>query len=168
MNFSAVGAARRPSFGRIQSGAACFRRASSASLFGYANRSAVVGGARKLVEEVRRMIIVLVYVHVRPECVDAFRDASVENATHSMREPGVARFDVMQQNDDPERFVLLEVYRTAEDPARHKQTPHYAAWRDAVEPMMAEPRNSVKYTNAFPDDGSSQWWVGAESWNAGR
>jgi quinol monooxygenase YgiN len=91
--------------------------------------------------------------------VDAFRAASVENATHSMREPGVARFDVSQQMDDPTRFVLVEIYRTAEDPARHKETAHYAAWRDAVAPMMAEPRSSVKYTNCFPDDASSQWWV---------
>ncbi len=105
------------------------------------------------------MIVVHVHVHVLAECVDAFRAASVENATHSMREPGVARFDVSQQMDDPTRFVLVEIYRTAEDPARHKETAHYAAWRDAVAPMMAEPRSSVKYTNCFPDDASSQWWV---------
>ena len=98
------------------------------------------------------MLVVHVHVHVKPECVDAFRQASLENATQSVQEPGVARFDVIQQNDDPTRFALIEVYRTAEDPARHKETAHYARWRDAVADMMAEPRYSVKYANLFPDD----------------
>ena len=69
-----------------------------------------------------------------------------------MQEPGIARFDVIQQADDPTRFVLVEVYRTPEAPAAHKETAHYAAWRDTVAPMMAEPRTSVKYANVFPDD----------------
>jgi len=98
------------------------------------------------------MQIVMVHVHVRPECVEAFRQASVENARHSVREPGIARFDVLQQADDPTRFVLVEVYRDPEAPARHKETPHYARWRDAVADMMAEPRHSTRYANAFPDD----------------
>ena len=98
------------------------------------------------------MLVVHVHVHVKPEAVEAFRNASVENARHSVQEPGVARFDVIQQNDDPARFILVEVYRTAEAPGAHKQTAHYAVWRDAVEPMMAEPRSSVKFTNVFPDD----------------
>jgi quinol monooxygenase YgiN len=98
------------------------------------------------------MLVVHVHVHVKPECVDAFRQASLENATQSVREPGVARFDVIQQNDDPTRFVLVEVYRTDDDPARHKETAHYATWRDAVADMMAEPRSSVKYSNVFPED----------------
>ncbi len=98
------------------------------------------------------MLIVHVYARVQPECVEAFRQASLENARASVEEPGVARFDVLQQTDDPARFVLVEVYRTPEAPAAHKATPHYAAWRDAVAPMMAEPRASVKYFNVFPGD----------------
>jgi (4S)-4-hydroxy-5-phosphonooxypentane-2,3-dione isomerase len=98
------------------------------------------------------MIVVHVHVHVRPEFVDAFLAASIENARNSVREPGVARFDVIQQADDPTRFVLVEVYRTPEDPGRHKETSHYQAWRDAVAAMMAEPRSSVKYANAYPPD----------------
>lgn len=98
------------------------------------------------------MLIVHVSVHVKPDQVDAFRAASVENARQSVREPGIARFDVVQQNDDPTRFMLVEVYRTPDDPARHKETAHYQKWRDAVAPMMAEPRTSVKYTNVFPDE----------------
>ena len=98
------------------------------------------------------MLIVHVYVHVKPDFVQPFAQASQENAQHSVQEPGIARFDVAQQSDDPTRFVLVEVYRTAQDPARHKQTPHYLKWRDSVESMMAEPRSAVKYTNIFPDD----------------
>lgn len=98
------------------------------------------------------MLIVHVHAHVKPEFVDAFRVATLENARHSVQEPGIARFDVIQQIDDPTRFVLVEVYRTPEDPARHKETAHYQKWRDTVEEMMAEPRYSVKYTNIFPDD----------------
>ena len=98
------------------------------------------------------MLIVHVHVHVKPEHVEAFRQASIENARHSVREPGIARFDVIQQSDDPARFVLVEVYRDADAPARHKETPHYAAWRDAVADMMAEPRSSVKFSNVFPGD----------------
>ena len=98
------------------------------------------------------MLVVHVHVHLKPEFVDAFLEASVENASQSIEEPGVARFDVIQQNDDPERFVLVEVYRTPEDPARHKDTAHYATWRDTVADMMAEPRQGVKYDNVFPDD----------------
>ena len=98
------------------------------------------------------MIVVHVQVHVKPEHVDAFRSASVENARNSVREPGIARFDVIQQVDDPSRFILVEVYRTAEDPARHKETPHYKVWRDTVAEMMAEPRVGVKYANIYPAD----------------
>jgi quinol monooxygenase YgiN len=98
------------------------------------------------------MLIVHVHVHVKPEQVEAFRAASVENARNSVKEPGVARFDVIQQQDDPTRFVLVEVYRTPDDPARHKETAHYQKWRDTVAEMMAEPRSSVKYSNVFPDE----------------
>jgi len=98
------------------------------------------------------MLVVHVYVQVKPEFVEAFRDATLENASKSVREPGVARFDVLQQSDDPTRFVLVEVYRTADDPARHKETTHYQTWRDTVTEMMAEPRSSTRYDNVFPDD----------------
>ncbi|MBW1735022.1 MAG: antibiotic biosynthesis monooxygenase [Deltaproteobacteria bacterium] len=98
------------------------------------------------------MFIVHVFVHVRSEDIAAFKDATLENARNSIQEPGIARFDVMQQQDDPTRFLLVEVYRTPDDPARHKETEHYKKWRDTVAPMMAEPRTSVKYTNVFPDE----------------
>jgi quinol monooxygenase YgiN len=98
------------------------------------------------------MLIVHVHVHVRPECVEEFKKVSVANARASVKEPGIARFDVIQQQDDPTRFVLVEVYRTSEAPAQHKETAHYAAWRDAAVPLMAEPRSSVKFTNVFPGD----------------
>jgi len=101
------------------------------------------------------MLVVHVHVHVKPECVEAFKQATLANAQESIKEPGIARFDVMQQQDDPTRFVLVEAYRTADAPAAHKATKHYETWRDAVAPMMAEPRNGVKHTNLFPDD--SQW-----------
>ena len=98
------------------------------------------------------MLVVHVFVHVKSESVDAFKVASIENARNSVQEPGIARFDVVQQEDDPTRFVLVEVYRTADDPARHKETAHYANWRDTVADMMAEPRSAVKYANVFPDE----------------
>ncbi len=98
------------------------------------------------------MLIVHVFIDVKPDQVDAFRRASIENATNSVQEPGIARFDVIQQADDPTQFVLVEVYRTAEDPARHKETAHYQKWRDTVAEMMATPRTNKKYTNAFPDE----------------
>jgi len=98
------------------------------------------------------MFIVHVFVHVKPDKVEAFRSVSIENARESIKEPGIARFDCLQQQDDPTRFVLVEVYRTADDPARHKETKHYQKWRDTVADMMAEPRSNIKYTNVFPDD----------------
>lgn len=106
----------------------------------------------RLIPQPRRVVIfymltVLVYVRVKPECVQAFLDASLENARHSRLEPGIAQFDVLHQQDDPNRFVLVESYRTATAPASHKETAHYLKWRDAVAPMMAEPRSSVKYHN---------------------
>ncbi|MGO8759065.1 MAG: putative quinol monooxygenase [Terracidiphilus sp.] len=97
------------------------------------------------------MIVVAVHVHVKPESVADFRQATVENASASVREPGIARFDVVEQQDDATRFVLIEVYRTPDAAAAHKETAHYAKWRDAVAPMMAEPRQSVKYNAVFPD-----------------
>jgi len=98
------------------------------------------------------MLVVHVHVQVKPECIDAFKKASLANAHASIKEPGVARFDVVQQTDEPTRFVLVEVYRNGQAPALHKETAHYAAWRDAVAAMMAKPRSSTKYANLFPDD----------------
>ena len=98
------------------------------------------------------MLIVQVHVRVKPECVDAFRTATIENARQSIREPGIARFDVLQQAEDPARFVLIEVYRTDAAPAAHKETAHYQTWRDTVALMMAEPRSSVKFRGVFPPD----------------
>ncbi len=98
------------------------------------------------------MFIVHVFAHVKPDQVETFRAATIENARNSIQEPGIARFDVIQQQDEPTRFVLVEVYRTSDDPARHKETAHYQKWRDTVADMMAEPRTSVKYANVFPDE----------------
>ncbi len=98
------------------------------------------------------MLIVHVFVNVKPEQVEAFRAATLENARNSVQEPGIARFDVLQEQDEPTRFVLVEIYRTSEDPGKHKETSHYQKWRDTVADMMAEPRTSVKYTNVFPDE----------------
>lgn len=101
------------------------------------------------------MLVVHVHVHVKADCVESFKAATEANAQASLREPGIARFDVVQQADDPTRFVLVEAYRSDEAPAAHKATAHYLAWRDAVAPMMAEPRSSVKYVNIHPVD--SKW-----------
>ncbi len=98
------------------------------------------------------MQIVLVHTHVKPKFVEAFKQATLENASNSVQEAGIARFDVIQQEDDPTRFILVEVYKTAEAPAAHKATAHYARWRDTVAEMMAEPRQGIKYTNLFPND----------------
>jgi Uncharacterized conserved protein len=98
------------------------------------------------------MLIVHVHVHVKPGYVEAFKIATLANARESLKEPGVARFDVAQQQDDPTRFVLVEIYRDAKAAATHKETRHYPIWRDIVAPMMAEPRHSVKFNHIFPDD----------------
>jgi autoinducer 2-degrading protein len=98
------------------------------------------------------MQIVHVHVNVKPEFVEAFKQVTIENAINSVKETGIARFDVIQQTDDPTKFILVEVYKTAEAPVAHKETAHYARWRDIVAEMMAEPRQGIKYTNIFPDD----------------
>jgi quinol monooxygenase YgiN len=98
------------------------------------------------------MLVVHVHVQVKPECVEEFKQVSLANARASVQEPGIARFDVIQQQDDLGKFVLVEVYRTPEAPAAHKETTHYKTWRDAVAAMMAVPRTSVKYANLFPDE----------------
>lgn len=98
------------------------------------------------------MLIVHVHVSVKPDCIEAFKQATVENARASVQEPGIARFDVIQQMDDPAKFILVEVYRSPEAAAAHKETAHYAKWRDTVAEMMAQPRASVKFSNVFPAD----------------
>jgi len=96
------------------------------------------------------MLIVHVHVHVLPDAVERFIEATAENARNSLMEPGVARFDCVQQDDDPTRFVLVEAYYAPEDAAAHKETAHYQLWRDTVASMMAEPRTSVKYHEVHP------------------
>jgi (4S)-4-hydroxy-5-phosphonooxypentane-2,3-dione isomerase len=98
------------------------------------------------------LVIVHIQVHVKPDAVAAFLAASLENACQSVKEPGIARFDIVQSVEDPTRFVFVEVYRTAEAPAAHKETAHYRRWRDTVADLMAEPRTPTRYTNVFPDD----------------
>ncbi|MBN9686550.1 MULTISPECIES: putative quinol monooxygenase [unclassified Corallococcus] len=98
------------------------------------------------------LLVVHVHVHVLPQHVDAFLQATLANARESVKEPGIARFDVCQDNEDPTRFVLVEAYRTPDAPAAHKETAHYLTWRDTVTPMMAEPRTARRYANRFPDD----------------
>lgn len=97
------------------------------------------------------MLVVHVNIRVKPEHVEAFKQATIANARESLKEPGIARFDFAQQQDDPARFVLVEAYRTPEASAAHKETKHYALWRDTVAPMMAEPRSSVKFSNVYPE-----------------
>ncbi len=101
------------------------------------------------------MLIVHIYVHVKPERLADFKQATLENARASIQEPGIARFDVFEQQDDATRFVFVEAYRTPEAAAAHKATAHYAKWRDAVEPMMADPRQRAQYNPVFP---SSENW----------
>lgn len=96
------------------------------------------------------MLVVHVDIHVVPAAIEDFKKASIENATASLGEPGVVRFDFIQREDDPARFMLIEVYRDPEAAAAHKQTEHYARWRDSVASMMAEPRSSGKYRALFP------------------
>ena len=98
------------------------------------------------------MLIVHVHVHVKPEHIEAFKLATIENAGNSVKEPGIARFDVVQQADDPTRFVLVEAYRDTEATAHHKATAHYHAWAEKVADMLAEPRSRVVYANIYPAD----------------
>lgn len=98
------------------------------------------------------MLVVHVFIQVKPEYLDAFKAATLDNASNSVQEPGIARFDVLQQADDPTRFVLMEAYRTPEATVAHKETAHYARWRDAVADMLVTPRTSVRYANLFPAD----------------
>lgn len=98
------------------------------------------------------MLIVHVFINVKSDKIDAFKYATLQNANNSVNEPGVVRFDIIQERDDKTKFVLVEVYRSAQDAGAHKETAHYISWRDAVAEMMAEPRKSIKYSNIFPED----------------
>lgn len=98
------------------------------------------------------MLIAIIHVQVKSEFIEPFKQATLANARASLKEPGVVRFDVVQQQEDPARFVFVEVYRDAAAVAAHKETAHYPVWRDTVAPMMAEPRTRVEYKNVFPDD----------------
>lgn len=98
------------------------------------------------------MLAVHVDIQVKPDCVERFIEATKENAKNSLKEPGIARFDLIQRQDNPTRFMLVEVYRDAQAPALHKETAHYAVWRDTVASMMAVPRTSVKYETLYPDE----------------
>jgi (4S)-4-hydroxy-5-phosphonooxypentane-2,3-dione isomerase len=97
------------------------------------------------------MLIVQVHVLVKENYIKDFIETTKENAKSSILEPGIVRFDIIQQIDEPNNFILYEIYRTAQDTAKHKNTEHYRVWRDKVQNMMAEPRRSVKYQNIFPD-----------------
>jgi len=98
------------------------------------------------------MLAVHVNIQVKPECVERFIEATKKNAKNSLEEAGIARFDLIQQQDDATRFVLVEVYCDAEAPALHKETAHYAKWRDTVADLMAAPRTSTKFKTIFPDE----------------
>lgn len=102
------------------------------------------------------MLVAMIYIHVKPEHVEAFKAATIENARNSVQEAGVTRFDVIQQAEDPTRFVLYEVYQAEDAVAKHRETAHYQTWRDIVADMMAEPRSRVEFRNVFPDDAG---WV---------
>jgi len=101
------------------------------------------------------MQIIHVHVSVKPEFIEAFKQATIENARNSVKEPGIAHFDVLQQIDNPTKFILVEIYKTAGAPGAHKETAHYKLWRDAVMKMMSEPRQGIKYVNIFPGDENS-------------
>ncbi len=98
------------------------------------------------------MLIVHVHIKVRDQDIEAFKTATLKNARNSLKEPGVIRFDLIQKIDDPTIFLLSEVYKNEEASAKHKETAHYAEWRDAVAPMMAENRYSIKYSDIFPEE----------------
>jgi quinol monooxygenase YgiN len=98
------------------------------------------------------MLIEHVFIHVKTDKIDAFKAVTLDHANNAVKETGIARFDVIQQANDPGRFVLVEVYRTADAPARHIKTAHYQKWRDTVADMMAEPRIQLEYSNVFPDE----------------
>ena len=96
------------------------------------------------------MLVVVVSAHVKPENIEDFKRVTLDNASNSVKESGVARFDVYQQSDDPSRFTLIEIYKTEDGPAHHRETAHYIRWRDTVANMMAEPRTRTTNQFVFP------------------
>lgn len=98
------------------------------------------------------MLVYIVQIHVKPEYVQEFISATIDNAANSIKEPGIIRFDFIQQNDDPTRFTLIEIYKSEDAPAKHKETAHYLRWRDRVTEMMMEPRKGLSYRNLYPMD----------------
>ncbi len=102
------------------------------------------------------MFVVMVHVSVKPDSIEAFKKASIINAQSSINEAGIARFDFIQQQDDPSKFLLVEVYASEEDTFKHKDTAHYQTWRDTVAPMMAEPRKGIRYDVIYPEE--ENWW----------
>lgn len=96
------------------------------------------------------MLVVQVHIRIKPKLVERFKEVTLENVRNSLKEPGIAQFDLLQQQDDPTRFVLTEAYRTPEATAAHKETRHYHVWRETAEPMMAEPRTRVLFTKIGP------------------
>lgn len=101
------------------------------------------------------MLVAIINAHVKPEYINKFKSASLDNASNSIKEAGVIRFDVYQQADDATRFTLLEIYRTDDDVTRHRETAHYARWRDTVADMMAELRTRTTHRVVFPPE--SEW-----------
>ena len=98
------------------------------------------------------MFVVHIYIQVKPEYIEEFKQICTENAQNSVKEPGIKRFDCLQQSDYPTKFVLVEAYLDETGVAQHKQTAHYNKWRELAEPMLAEPRSRTIYANIFPVD----------------
>ena len=98
------------------------------------------------------MFILQVFIHVKPEHLDAFMEATKENSRNTVQEPGCVRFDILQQNEDPTRLVLHEIYKDSTDLDHHRTTPHFAKWRETVADMFAEPRYSIQYHSVYPAD----------------
>ncbi|MGB7931568.1 MAG: antibiotic biosynthesis monooxygenase [Gammaproteobacteria bacterium] len=96
------------------------------------------------------MHVTLVQIHVKPERINDFIEATKRNYEASIREPGNRRFDVLQAPDNPARFILYEAYADPAEAAAHKQTPHYLSWRDTVADWMAEPRQGIPWRGLFP------------------
>ena len=101
------------------------------------------------------MFIIHVYLQVKEDCIERFKEITVDNARNTLQEPGSVRFDVVQQQDDPTRFIFVEVYNSAADLDHHKTTDHYARWADAVDELLVEPRSRVILSNVFPSD--NEW-----------
>jgi (4S)-4-hydroxy-5-phosphonooxypentane-2,3-dione isomerase len=107
----------------------------------------------ELKEEI--MLVAIINVHVKSDFIEGFKTASLDNASNSVKEPGVIRFDVYQQSDDPSRYTLVEIYKTDEDVTRHRETTHYVRWRDTVTAMMVEPRTRTTHRIVYPVE--SEW-----------